>query len=104
MATNHSYEIELLTLELARDQVAQDIATAEKFKKIELALVKIRAVEQRLNVLIDKAWVEEKVEQLSIIDKVAQSDLSLSTVITNRLTEIEKKLTELESKIWKHKE
>lgn len=104
MATNHSYEIELLTLELARDQVAQDIATAEKFKQIELALVKIRAVEQRLNVLIDKAWVEEKVEQLSIIDKVAQSDLSLSTVITSRLTEIEKKLTELESKVWKHKE
>ena len=104
MATNHSYEIELLTLVLARDQVAQDIATAEKFKQIELALVKIRAVEQRLNVLIDKAWVEEKVEQLSIIDKVAQSDLSLSTVITSRLTEIEKKLTELESKVWKHKE
>ena len=104
MATNLSQEVELLTLELARDQVAQDIATAEKFRQIELALVKIRAVEQRLNVLIEKAWVEEKVEQLSIIDKVAQSDLSLSTVITNRLTEIEKKLTELESKVWKHKE
>lgn len=104
MATNLSQEIEQLTLKLAQDQVAQDIATAEKFRQIELALVKIRAVEQRLNVLIEKAWVEEKVEQLSIIDKVAQSDLSLSTVITNRLTEIEKKLTELESKIWKHKE
>lgn len=94
-----SESIDALARKVAEDQIAQDIEFNAKLQKQEQSFSMLLTLEARVKRLIDIAWVEEKVEPLSLSVTSTTSGAFLV-----RLGALERKVEELESKVWKHKE
>lgn len=96
--------IEDLARQVALDQITQDIENEQKFaKKDEVGTNettnRLLAIEEKVSRLIAVAWVQEKVEPLSLRTKDSSNpDLDAYDV---RLSDLEAKVSELIEKTWK---
>lgn len=96
--------IEDLARQVALDQITQDIENEQKFaKKDEVGTNettnRLLALEEKVSRLIAVAWVQEKVEPLSLrTNDSSNPDLDAYDV---RLSDLEAKVSELIEKTWK---
>lgn len=102
MATNLSQEVADLARRVALDQIEQDIKNLETFaqkKDVEGAsqtTARLLALESAVSELIRKAWVQEKVEPLSLAVASDEGEDAFSV----RLAALEAKVAELQAKAW----
>lgn len=102
MATNLSQEVAALARQVALDQIKQDIKNNETFaqkKDVEGAsqtTARLLALEASVTELIRKAWVQEKVEPLSLAVASDEGEDAFSV----RLSALEAKVAELQAKAW----
>ncbi|HIU85214.1 MAG TPA: hypothetical protein IAC66_07615 [Candidatus Aphodousia gallistercoris] len=96
--------IEDLARQIALDQITQDIEAENKFVKkdeigIDDTVSRLLSLEEKVSRLISVAWVQEKVEPLSL-KTVDQSNPNLDAYAV-RLNDLEAKVSELIEKTWK---
>lgn len=103
MATNLAQGVADLALQMAVDQIAQDIKNNEIFAKKEDVkptselTERLLTLEAKVSELIRVVWVESAIEPLDLSVN-GSGDESAFTV---RLTALEAKVSELEIKTWK---
>ena len=104
MATNLSDSVAALARQIAVDQIAQDIDNEQKFaKKEDVAgsselTARLLTLESKVTELIQKCWVQEVVEPLSLS---VQPSGGQEDAFSVRLSALEAKVSELQTKTWK---